>query len=81
MLTPERNVPHTLTEVIAGADGGQVVGAMTEEADTANVCVQDKTRASMACAAMNLAGWTALRDLAEEMMRRLAPKDANGPDH
>lgn len=73
-LTAEPNVPYTMTQVIAGADGGQVVGAMTAGTDTATVCVQDKTRASAACAALDLAGWTALRDLADEMVRRLAPE-------
>lgn len=80
-LTAEPNVPYTMTHVIAGADGGQVVGAMTADTDRATVCVQDKTRASAACAALDLAGWTALRDLADEMVRRLAPKEAHGPDN
>ncbi len=71
-LADEPNVPYTVTQVIAGADGGQVVGAMTAGADTAALCVQDKTKASAACAALDLAGWSALRDLADEMTRRLA---------
>lgn len=71
-LADEPNVPYTVTQVIAGADGGQVVGAMTAGAHTATLCVQDKTKASAACAALDLAGWTALRDLADEMARRLA---------
>ena len=74
LLSAEPNVPQTLTHVIAGADGGQVVGAMTVGAGVANVCVQDATRACMACAALDRSGWAALRDLADDMMRRLAPK-------
>ena len=80
-LTAEPNVPYTVTQVIAGADGGQVVVAMSAGMDTATVCVQDKTRASAACAVLDLAGWTALRGLADEMVRRLAPKEAHGPDN
>lgn len=79
-LAAEPNVPQTITQVIAGADGGQLVGAMTAGAGVANVCVQDKTRASAACAALDLAGWTALRDLADEMARRLAQQPPAGPE-
>lgn len=73
-LTDEPNVPDTVAQVIACADGGQVVGAMTAGTDTATLCVQDRTRASAACAALDFAGWRAMRDLADEMMGRLAAR-------
>jgi len=81
LLTPEPNVPDTLTAEVAGADGGKAVAAMCSDGEAANLCVQDRTRSSMACVALNQAGWSALRDLADEMVRQLAPKEAHGHDH
>ena len=43
--------------------------------------MQDKDRERMAGVRLDLAGWQALLALAEEMTRRLAQKDANGPNH
>lgn len=79
-LTAERNVPHTASDVIDCADGGHVVGAITEDSGAANLCVQDRTRACMACAALSQGEWSALRDLADEMVRRLALQTQTGQE-
>jgi len=81
MLTAEPHVPHIQTAEVCGVDGSKALLALADDELACDLWAQSADRRAMACVRLDLAGWQALQALAAEMVRRLAPKDTNGPDH